>query len=499
MKEGRKEAHSLPVVLLPEMEYFGFSNALATPIGTVVKEATDSLLIGPDWQRNMEICDMVSSAPGNEGPEQALQAMSKRLQETDNKIVNLTLTIVETCMKNCGTHFASKVDRPFMTEITNISRGMRGVENKETALRLIQSWGREFERSKSTLPIFWDTYISLKAKGVNFPPEDPHTMHQDERGFEDNIVGSSGSIYRDAVPSKPSSSSTSSVERRKHTSEVDEIRKLNCDLDVVVEKIKLCREMMIESPGISEDEALADVIGFLESCRDRMSELIEAGAHGLLSEELLMKALQVNDAIQRTLEAEMNHTTIGPEDLQGLLANFDDAAKDSSGSTNSTTDLLDLDVGDASKAVVSSSSQYSSSTNAAGNGNGNGFAKAISDDMEDEFSNLSLKTVKKKELSKTKSPPIAKLPPPPGNNSKLKLSPPPPPPSSSSTAGVGNDILDLDLSYSSSQQPPAPPLPSGGVAPASSVTKTSSSIQPPATKEMTDDDLDSFLNSFPEK
>ena len=49
------------------------------------------------------------------------------------------------------------------------------------------------------------------------------------------------------------------------------------DLDVVVEKIKLCREMLVESPGIHEDEALADVIGFLEACRDRMAELIEAG------------------------------------------------------------------------------------------------------------------------------------------------------------------------------------------------------------------------------
>ena len=129
----------------------------------------------------------------------------------------------------------------------------------------------------------------MKAKGVNFPPEDPNTIHQEERGFEDNIVGTSGSVYRDAVPSRPSSSFDSSENSRKDYSEVDEVRKLNCDLDIVVEKIKLCREMMAESPGIAEDEALADVIGFLESCRDRMGELIEAGAHGLLNEKMLMK------------------------------------------------------------------------------------------------------------------------------------------------------------------------------------------------------------------
>lgn len=35
-------------------------------------------------------------------------------------------------------------------------------------------------------------------------------------------------------------------------------------------KVKLCREMLKESPGIDEDEALAEVVGFLEACRDRM-------------------------------------------------------------------------------------------------------------------------------------------------------------------------------------------------------------------------------------
>ena len=74
-----------------------------------------------------------------------------------------------------------------------------------------------------------------------------------------------------------------------NSNEVDELKKLDSDLDVVVEKIKLCREMLVESPGIEQDEALADVIGFLESCRDRMAELIESGSHGLISEELLMK------------------------------------------------------------------------------------------------------------------------------------------------------------------------------------------------------------------
>ena len=36
----------------------------------------------------------------------------------------------------------------------------------------------------------------------------------------------------------------------------------------------------------------------------RMDELIEAGTQGLLSEEMFEKALMVNDAVARTLDAE---------------------------------------------------------------------------------------------------------------------------------------------------------------------------------------------------
>ena len=164
------------------MEYFGFSSAdLTTPIGSVIRSGTDPLLIGPDWQRNMEICDMISTAPGKEGPEQATRAIAKRLQESDEKIVSLTLIIAETCMKNCGTHFASAIGKPLMTEIVNISKGSKGRENREMALKLIQQWAREYEKKKSTLPIFYETFSGLKAMSVSFPPEDPSSFPSEEK------------------------------------------------------------------------------------------------------------------------------------------------------------------------------------------------------------------------------------------------------------------------------------------------------------------------------
>ena len=60
--------------------------------------------------------------------------------------------------------------------------------------------------------------------------------------------------------------------------------KLNQDLIVVCDQIGLCRAMLLETVGIEHDEILSEVVGYLEACRDRMLELIEAAASGLLSE-----------------------------------------------------------------------------------------------------------------------------------------------------------------------------------------------------------------------
>jgi hypothetical protein len=47
------------------MDFFGLGSAteMETPLGLLVKSATDPLLLGPDWAKNLEICDSISSLP----------------------------------------------------------------------------------------------------------------------------------------------------------------------------------------------------------------------------------------------------------------------------------------------------------------------------------------------------------------------------------------------------------------------------------------------------
>lgn len=62
--------------------------------------------------------------------------------------------------------------------------------------------------------------------------------------------------------------------------------------------------MLPESPGIEQDEILAEVVGFLESCQERLNDLIEAGSAGVLSENDMEMCFKVHDAVLKTLEAE---------------------------------------------------------------------------------------------------------------------------------------------------------------------------------------------------
>lgn len=158
------------------MELFGFGtpSELATPLGQLIKHATDNLRLVPDWTKNLEICDAINRRlENNEG---AVKAILRRLQDSNQQTVYLSLILLETCMKNCGTNFAASFDRPLMEEVVKIAKGSKGIKNSDEALRLIQQWGRVFESKRAVYPLFFDTFVGLKSKGVLFPKEEENPI-----------------------------------------------------------------------------------------------------------------------------------------------------------------------------------------------------------------------------------------------------------------------------------------------------------------------------------
>ncbi|KAI2581656.1 TOM1L2 isoform 8 [Pan troglodytes] len=83
---------------------FLLGNPFSTPVGQCLEKATDGSLQSEDWTLNMEICDIINET--EEGPKDAIRALKKRLNGNRNyREVMLALTVLETCVKNCGHRF----------------------------------------------------------------------------------------------------------------------------------------------------------------------------------------------------------------------------------------------------------------------------------------------------------------------------------------------------------------------------------------------------------
>ena len=62
-------------------------------------------------------------------PQWAAKALRKRIKSDNSKIVQLALTVTETCVKNCGFEFHAAIAvKEFMQDMINIADGKKGAE-----------------------------------------------------------------------------------------------------------------------------------------------------------------------------------------------------------------------------------------------------------------------------------------------------------------------------------------------------------------------------------
>lgn len=88
---------------------------------SITEQATDGSLPSENWALNMEICDIINSTA--DGPKDAIKAIRKRLTQSAGKnytIVMYTLTVLETCVKNCSKAFHVLVcNKEFIGELVS--------------------------------------------------------------------------------------------------------------------------------------------------------------------------------------------------------------------------------------------------------------------------------------------------------------------------------------------------------------------------------------------
>ncbi|XP_059734238.1 TOM1-like protein 2 isoform X4 [Bos taurus] len=277
---------------------FLLGNPFSTPVGQCLEKATDGSLQSEDWTLNMEICDIINET--EEGPKDAIRALKKRLNGNRNyREVMLALTVLETCVKNCGHRFHVLVaNRDFIDSVL-----VKVISPKNSPPTIVQdkAWADAF-RSSPDLTGVVHAYEELKRKGVEFPMADLDALspiHTPQRSVPEvdpaatmpksqSQLRTSSSSY--SAPQAPALSTAGPI-----TANSEQIARLRSELDVVRGNTKVMSEMLTEMVPGQEDSSDLELLQELHrTCRAMQQRVVELISR-VCNEEVTEELLHVND------------------------------------------------------------------------------------------------------------------------------------------------------------------------------------------------------------
>ncbi|KAK2833527.1 hypothetical protein Q5P01_017416 [Channa striata] len=286
---------------------FLLGNPYSTPVGQCIERATDGGLQNEDWTLNMEICDIINET--DEGPRDAMRALKKRLGGNKNyREVMLALTVLETCVKNCGHRFHVQVanrdfiDGVLVKIISPKTNPPTIVQDK--VLSLIQAWADAF-RSSPDLTGVVHIYEELKRRGIEFPMADLDALspiHTPQRGTPEvdpamikYLAPSSPATGTPKPAPTPASATQVSHVASPITPTPEQIARLRSELDVVRGNIKVMSEMLTELVPGQEDASDLELLQELNrTCRAMQQRVVELISR-VSNEEVTEELLHVND------------------------------------------------------------------------------------------------------------------------------------------------------------------------------------------------------------
>lgn len=140
-----------------------------TPESKMVDEATLETLEEPNWGMNMRICALINSEEFS-GSE-IVKAIKKKISGKSVVSQRLSLDLLEACAMNCEKVFSEVASEKVLDEMVRmIENPQMDPGNRSRALQLIRAWGES--EDLAYLPVYRQTYMSLKERSVPPPVED---------------------------------------------------------------------------------------------------------------------------------------------------------------------------------------------------------------------------------------------------------------------------------------------------------------------------------------
>ena len=139
-----------------------------TQFERVFEKATSNLLLEPDLDSMMQLCDMIRG--GDIKPKEACGLIKTRvLEETNPHVQFFAVVVLDTVMKNCGEAVHSEIiTESYMEAIKELVKTTKSENVKNKLLEMVQAWAVGF-KDKPKLKVASNLYNIMKAEGYKFP------------------------------------------------------------------------------------------------------------------------------------------------------------------------------------------------------------------------------------------------------------------------------------------------------------------------------------------
>ncbi|XP_033722053.1 target of Myb1 membrane trafficking protein isoform X4 [Tursiops truncatus] len=302
---------------------FLLGNPFSSPVGQRIEKATDGSLQSENWALNMEICDIINET--EEGPKDAFRAVKKRIVGNKNfHEVMLALTVLETCVKNCGHRFHVLVANQDFVEGVLV----KTILPKNNPPTIVHD---------KVLTLIQTVFNSETPSGQN-SSVGTDASHQGDSGQHTTPLPTLALLPSD-TPITPTA---------------EQIGKLRSELEMVSGNVRVMSEMLTELVPTQAEPADLELLQELNrTCRamqQRVLELIPRVANEQLTEELLIVNDNLNNVFLRHERFERfrtGQTAKAPSEAE-VAADLIDMGPDPAATSSLSSQLAGMNLGSSS-------------------------------------------------------------------------------------------------------------------------------------------------------